>query len=64
MSVIILPYLWSSSSYFGVSSTFSGITNVSGLAFVLVDCNFSDSIASTQTIGTLVFPMVDLAGAV
>ncbi len=53
MSFIVHPYLFSSNSFQGGSSTSAGNTIVSGLSAVFVDCIFSGSIARTRTIGAL-----------
>ena len=53
VSVVVHPYVWSSSSYRGASSASSasaGSTTVTGLSVIFVDCNFSGATVSTSTI--------------
>lgn len=49
ISFTVNPFVRSSSSYFGQSSSTAGDTIVSGLSAIFVDCNISDSKASTRT---------------
>ena len=51
VAFVVHPYVWSSNSFDGASSTSSGDTVVSGLSAVFVDCNFSGSSATTRSIG-------------
>jgi hypothetical protein len=50
VSVVVHPYVWSSSSYEGGSSASAGSTTVTGLSAVFIDCNFSGGTVSTRTI--------------
>jgi hypothetical protein len=50
VSVVVHPYVWSSSSYRGGSSASAGSTIVTGLYVIFVDCNFFGAAVSTRTI--------------
>jgi hypothetical protein len=50
VSVVVHPYVWSSSSYRGGSSASSGSTIVTGLYVIFVDCNLFGATVSTRTI--------------
>jgi hypothetical protein len=57
VAFIVHPYVWSSNSFDGVSSSSAGSTIVAGFAAVFLDCNFSGSVVSTRSISdpTLLF---------
>ena len=50
VSVVVHPYVWSSSSYEGGSTASAGSTIVTGLSVIFVDCNFFGATVSTRTI--------------
>jgi hypothetical protein len=50
VSVVVHPYVWSSSSYRGGSSASAGSTIVTGLYVIFVDCYFFGATVATRTI--------------
>jgi lysozyme family protein len=53
VSVVVHPYLWSASSFYGSSTASAGSTIVSGLSALFSDCFFANSRAQTQSGGEL-----------
>jgi hypothetical protein len=51
VSFVVHPYVWSSSSFNGGSSSSAGSTIVSQLSAIFLDCNFFGSTVSTYVIG-------------
>ena len=51
MSVVVHPYLWSASSFYGLSTASAGNTIVSGLSALFNDCVFLNSRAQTRSGG-------------
>ena len=51
MSFVIHPYLWSESSFFGLSTASAGSTIVLGLSALFSDCVFANSSARTRSGG-------------
>jgi hypothetical protein len=51
VSFVIHPYLWSESSFFGLSTASAGSTIVSGLSALFSDCVFANSSARTRSGG-------------
>ncbi len=49
MSLVIGAYIWTSSSFYGFSTSSAGATIVSGLSALLSNCRIDGSSASTST---------------
>ncbi len=65
MSFVVHPYVWSSNSFNGESSTSAGSSTVTRLSAVFLDCDFSGNSVSTHSISGLilvffVFPVLAL----
>ncbi len=66
MSFVVHPYVWSSNSFNGESSTSAGSNTVTRLSAVFLDCDFSGNSVSTHSISgptlvCFVFPVLTLA---
>jgi hypothetical protein len=50
VSIILGSYVWSTSSFGGLSACISGVTNVSDISIVLDNCSFVNCSAVTSSI--------------